>query len=352
MPDWSEWSVNAHYEKTITRPGDYILQVRAKDLWGNISNRKSVRFTIKAPFIKTPVFYILSGLILLSLIILVIRFRERQLRANTRLLEEKVKERTSKIEAQKEEITSSIEYASRIQRAMLPVEDHFKDVFSDYFILFKPRDIVSGDFYWIGEDDKHYFFTVADCTGHGVPGAFMGTMGISTLNEIIANNRELQANTVLNILREKTKTALHQTGKMGEANDGMDVAFCVLNKNRKMLQFSGAFNPLLLFQGGELKEYKADRMPIGIHYGSEKSFTNHVVTVSRGDTVYIFSDGFSSQFGGPDGTKYKSSNLKKLLSEIYYRPMVEQRNILENEFAKWKGSCDQVDDITIIGVRI
>lgn len=352
MPDWSEWSVNAHYEKTITRPGDYILQVRAKDLWGNISNRKSVRFTIKAPFIKTPVFYILSGLILLSLIILVIRFRERQLRAETRLLEEKVKERTSKIEAQKEEITSSIEYASRIQRAMLPVEDHFKDVFSDYFILFKPRDIVSGDFYWIGEDDKHYFFTVADCTGHGVPGAFMGTMGISTLNEIIANNRELQANTVLNILREKTKTALHQTGKMGEANDGMDVAFCVLNKNRKMLQFSGAFNPLLLFQRGELKEYKADRMPIGIHYGGEKSFTNNVVTVSRGDTVYIFSDGFSSQFGGPDGTKYKSSNLKKLLSEIYYRPMVEQRNILENEFEKWKGSQDQVDDITIIGVRI
>lgn len=352
MPDWSEWSVNAHYEKTITRPGDYILQVRAKDLWGNISNRKSVRFTIKAPFIKTPVFYILSGLILLSLIILVIRFRERQLRAKTRLLEEKVKERTSKIEAQKEEITSSIEYASRIQRAMLPVEDHFKDVFSDYFILFKPRDIVSGDFYWIGEDDKHYFFTVADCTGHGVPGAFMGTMGISTLNEIIANNRELQANTVLNILREKTKTALHQTGKMGEANDGMDVAFCVLNKNRKMLQFSGAFNPLLLFQRGELKEYKADRMPIGIHYGGEKSFTNNVVTVSRGDTVYIFSDGFSSQFGGPDGTKYKSSNLKKLLSEIYYRPMVEQRNILENEFEKWKGSHDQVDDITIIGVRI
>ena len=352
MPNWSEWSVKTHYEKTITRPGDYILQVRARDIWGNISDRKSVRFTIKAPIIKTPLFYVLSGLILLSLIILIIRFRERQLRMNTRLLEDKVQERTSKIEAQKEEITASIEYAGRIQRAMLPVDSHFKDAFSDYFILFKPRDIVSGDFYWIGEDDKHFFFTVADCTGHGVPGAFMSTMGISTLNEIIANNRDLQANTVLNLLREKTKTALHQTGKMGEANDGMDVAFCVLNKNRKILQFSGAFNSLLLFQGGERKEYKADRMPIGIHYGDERSFTNYVVTVSRGDTIYIYSDGFSSQFGGPDGTKYKSSNLKKLLSEIYYHPMVEQRNILENEFAKWKGSNDQVDDITIIGVRI
>ncbi|MCU0472322.1 MAG: SpoIIE family protein phosphatase [Bacteroidales bacterium] len=352
MPNWSEWSVKTHYEKAITRPGEYILQVRAKDIWGNISNRKSIRFTIKAPLTKTPLFYILSGLVLFSLIILIVRFRERQLRIKTRLLEERVKERTSKIEAQKEEITSSIEYAGRIQRAMLPVEDHFKDAFSDYFILFKPRDIVSGDFYWIGEDDKHIFFTVADCTGHGVPGAFMSTMGISTLNEIIANNRDLQANTVLNLLREKTKTALHQTGKFGEANDGMDIAFCVISKTRKILQYSGAFNPLLLFQGGELKEYRADRMPIGIHYGAERSFTNYVVTVSRGDTIYIYSDGFSSQFGGAGGTKYKASNLKKLLSEIYYRPMVEQRNILENEFTRWKGSYDQVDDITIIGVRV
>ncbi|MDQ1296553.1 MAG: hypothetical protein QG611_531 [Bacteroidota bacterium] len=352
MPNWSEWSVKTHYEKAITRPGDYILQVRAKDIWGNISDRKSIRFTIKAPLIRTPLFYILSGLILLSFIILIIRFRERQLRIKTKLLEERVKERTSKIEAQKEEITSSIEYAGRIQRAMLPGEDHFKEAFSDYLIFFKPRDIVSGDFYWIGEDDKHIFFTVADCTGHGVPGAFMSTMGISTLNEIISNNRDLQANTVLNLLREKTKTALHQTGKLGEANDGMDIAFCVLSKTRKILQFSGAFNPLLLFQGGELKEYRADRMPIGIHYGAERSFTNYVVTVSRGDTIYIYSDGFSSQFGGPCGSKFKASNLKKLLSEIYYRPMVEQRNILENEFVKWKGSHDQVDDITIIGLRI
>jgi serine phosphatase RsbU (regulator of sigma subunit) len=352
MPGWSPWSIETGYAMTIPKPGDYVLQVRAKDLWGNIGKPKSVKFTIKSPFIQTPLFYILTSLTFISLVIFIILFRERQLRNKNKLLEERVSERTARIEAQKAEITSSIEYASRIQMAMLPMEDHFREAFSDYFILFKPRDIVSGDFYWIGEDDKYIFFTVADCTGHGVPGAFMSTMGISTLNEIIANNRNLQANTVLNLLREKTKTSLHQTGKAGEANDGMDVAFCVLSKKRKTLQFSGAFNPLFIFQRGEFKEYRGDRMPIGIHYGDESSFTNYVINVNRGDTIYIFSDGFTSQFGGSAGTKYKTSNLKKLLRDIYYRPMVEQRNILENEFTRWKGTEDQVDDITIIGMRI
>ncbi|HOO98798.1 MAG TPA: SpoIIE family protein phosphatase [Bacteroidales bacterium] len=352
MPDWSEWSARTHYEVPISRPGDYILQVRARDLWGNISERRSVRFTIKAPLTRTAVFYIVSGILALSLIVFIIRFRERQLHAKTRLLEKRVRERTAQIEAQKGEITSSIEYAGRIQKAMLHVDEHFRDSFSDYFIFFRPRDIVSGDFYWISEDDKSIFFTVADCTGHGVPGAFMSTMGISTLNEIVANNHDLQANNVLNLLREKVIRALHQTGREGEASDGMDVAFCILNKNRRLLQYSGAFNPLVIFQQGEIREFRADRMPIGIHYGDERPFTNNVISVNRGDTLYIFSDGFNSQFGGPGGGKYKSANLKKLLREIYYRPMVEQRNILQNELEQWMGNNDQTDDVTIIGIRI
>ncbi len=352
MSDWAPWSSDTHYEKVITKPGDYTLQVRARDLWGNIGEPESLKFTIKAPFTKTLVFYFLVWITAIALVILIIRFREKQLQQKNRILEEKVKERTAEIEAQKEEITASILYAGRIQRAMLPMEEHFKDAFSDYFIMFKPRDIVSGDFYWIGEDDKSIFFTVSDCTGHGVPGAFMSTMGISTLNEIIANNRDLQANTVLNLLRDKTMRALHQTGKEGEAADGMDIAFCVLNKSRKALQYSGAFNPLIIFQGGEFKEYRADRMPIGIHYGDAKTFTNYVIPVTRGYTMYIFSDGYNDQFGGPEGTKYKMANFRNLLKQIYYRPMIEQRNILEAEFQKWKGSADQVDDITIIGVRI
>jgi len=352
MTDWSPWSVRTNYNLMVPIPGDYVLKVRAKDLWGNIGEPQSIKFTLKAPFTQTTLFYFLVGLFVLLFLFLIVRFREGQLQKENKILEAKVKERTAEIEAQKQEITSSIEYASRIQRAMLPEEEHFTKFFSDHFIIYKPRDIVSGDFYWIGENEKYFFFTVADCTGHGVPGAFMSTLGISTLNEIIKNPENLQSNTILSMLRDKIKTSLHQRGREGEAADGMDMAFCVFNKNRKSLQFSGAYNPLFIFQNGELKEYKADRMPIGIYYGEKDTFTNYEINLKKGDTIYIFSDGLADQFGGPDGVKYKVSNLKKLLSGIYSRPMEEQRRDIENEFEKWKGSSDQVDDITIIGVRI
>jgi serine phosphatase RsbU (regulator of sigma subunit)/ligand-binding sensor domain-containing protein len=352
MPDWSPWSVRTNYNLMIPVPGEYTLKVRAKDLWGNIGEPESIKFTIKAPFTETTFFYVLVIVVVLVFLFLIVRFREGQLKKENEILEEKVKERTAEIEAQKEEITSSIEYASRIQMAMLPVDDIYKNLFEDHFVIFKPRDIVSGDFYWIGEDEKHIFFTVADCTGHGVPGAFMSTLGMSTLNEIITNNSDLQANTVLSLLRDKIKTSLHQTGKEGEAADGMDVAFCVLHKNRKTLQYSGAYNPLFIFQGGEFKEYKADRMPIGIYYGEKQEFTNYEINVKKGDAIYIFSDGLPDQFGGPDGSKFKKANLKRLLSEIYYKPMAEQRSIIEHEFEKWRGSTEQIDDITIIGIRV
>ncbi len=351
MTEWSKWSIN-NTVSLMMKPGKYTLQVRAKDIWGNVSEPKIVGFTIEAPFTQKTIFYILLLGAALFTLIGVVRFRERQLKKDKRILETKVKERTAKIEAQKLEITSSIEYASRIQMAMLPEEVHFRDSFSDYFVIFKPRDIVSGDFYWIGEDEEKIFFTVADCTGHGVPGAFMSALGISTLDEIITNNSNLKANTVLSLLREKIKTSLHQTGKQGEATDGMDVAFCILHKNRTILEFSGAYNPLCIFRGDIFEEYRADRMPIGIYYGEKDSFTNYEIKVQKGDTIYIFTDGFADQFGGPRGSRYMKYNLKKLLSEIYTRPMAEQRKILEKEFEKWKGSTDQIDDVTILGVRI
>jgi serine phosphatase RsbU (regulator of sigma subunit) len=235
---------------------------------------------------------------------------------------------------------------------MLPEADHIRELFPEHFIFFKPRDIVSGDFYWIGENEHHIFLTVADCTGHGVPGAFMSTLGVTTLNEIISNKKNLHANTVLNLLREKIKTSLHQTGKEGEAADGMDVSFCILHKNRRSLEFSGAFNPLIVIQNGELKEYKGDRMPIGIYRGDKGSFTNFEISVNSGDTVYLFSDGLGDQFGGPYGTKYKRSSVKKLLWEIHTKPMEEQRKAIEEEFILWKGKCEQIDDVTVIGVKI
>ncbi len=352
MTEWSPWSTRTSYSRIVPKSGEYVLLIRAKDLWGNIGEPVSLKFTIKAPFTKTTIFYVLIISFVLLIIFLIVRFRERQLYEKNRILEEKVKERTAEIEAQKEEITSSIEYASRIQRAMLPETYLFKESFSDFFIIFKPRDIVSGDFFWINEDAKNIYFTVGDCTGHGVPGAFMSTLGISTLHDIITNNSSLKANSVLNLLREKIKTSLHQTGKQGEAADGMDISFCILNKNRNTIQFSGAYSPIFIFTGEELKEYKSDRMPIGIHYGDENSFTNFEINIKRGDTIYIFSDGYTDQFGGPDDSKYKKSNLKKLLSDICHKPMDEQKKIVEDEFDKWKGEADQVDDVTIIGIRI
>ena len=352
MEDWSDWSPQTKYSVPVYRQGEYVLQVRAKDLWGNTGEITTLHFTIKAPFIKTPAFYILFGSALLALIIVVVRFRERQLHIQNRMLEQKVKERTAEIEAQKAEITDSIEYAGRIQAALMPMEIHFKEHFSDYFILFRPRDIVSGDFYWIGEDDSGVFFTVADCTGHGVPGAFMSTLGISTLNEIVANHRKLEASTALNILREKTKRSLHQTGREGEAADGMDIAFCVLDHKKTTLQFSGAYSPLYIVQDGDLKEYKADRMPIGIHYGGEVPFTNYEIKVKKGDLIYMFSDGYADQFGGPDGTKFKKTNLRKLLTSIHNLPMSDQQAILEKELNNWRGTSEQIDDITVLGVKI
>jgi serine phosphatase RsbU (regulator of sigma subunit) len=351
MTEWSKWSYNTTIPLMI-KPGKYTLKVRAKDIWGNESQPKVVSFSIDEPFTQTTFFYILVFCVVVILIIAIMRFRERQLQKDKRILESKVKERTAQIEAQKQEITSSIEYASRIQMAMLPEDSHFKKSFSDYFIIFNPRDIVSGDFYWIGEDETRIYFTVADCTGHGVPGAFMSTLGISILDEIITNNKNLKANTVLNLLTEKVKTSLHQTGKPGEAADGMDLALCILHKNRNIIEYSGAYNPLLHFHDGGQTEYRADRMPIGIYYGKKDSFTNHEISVNKGDTLYIFSDGYADQFGGKKGCKYMKYNLKKLLTEIHSKPMNEQRKILEMEFDSWKGTANQIDDVTILGVRI
>ncbi|HEX2967853.1 MAG TPA: SpoIIE family protein phosphatase [Bacteroidales bacterium] len=352
MSEWSPWSNRTSYSRGIPKPGNYELQIRARDLWGQVGEPVSLKFTMKAPFTQTSVFYLLTILGSLLIILVIIRFREGQLHEKNRILEEKVKERTAEIEAQKEEITSSIEYASRIQMAMLPIPALFNESFSEYFIIFKPRDIVSGDFYWVGEDSKNIYFTVADCTGHGVPGAFMSALGISILNEIITHNKDLKASNFLNLLREQVKTQLHQTGKEGEAADGMDISLCVLKKNRELLQFSGAFNPLYAYTGGELIEFKADRMPIGIHYGDEASFTNHEIKVKKGDVLYLLSDGLTDQFGGPEGSKFKKAQFKKLISEIHHRPLSDQKKLIELEFLKWKGNHEQIDDVTVMGIRI
>ena len=264
-------------------------------------------------------------------------------------------EQRDKILKQNERIKQSIEYARRIQEAVLPSQKNLTDAGLKHFIYYRPRDIVSGDFYWVYKNDKQVIIAAADATGHGVPGAFMSMLGIAFLNELkeLASEKNLQPNLILEKLRNKVKSSLKQTGEENEAKDGIDIALCAYDFTTGVLQYSGAHNPLYIIHAdtGNLSEIKADRQPIGIHR-KEKPFTNHQIKLKKGDIFYLFSDGFVDQFGGSKGRKLKHKNFKELLLMIYDLSMEEQKEMMEMTFEQWKGSYDQVDDILVIGVKV
>jgi serine phosphatase RsbU (regulator of sigma subunit) len=276
---------------------------------------------------------------------------------------EELNQRNDEIEAQRdfahkqhEEITDSINYARRIQSAMLPPKTYVSELLNDSFILYKPRDIVSGDFYWVKQVNQYVVIAAADCTGHGVPGAFMSILGIGYLNEIVARREITQANQVLNDLRKQIKNALRQRGERDESKDGIDMALCVLDLKNNTLQYAGANNPLYLIRGvkaeAELIEYSPDRMPIGYYYGKDVSFTNHDIKLKPGDTFYMFSDGFMDQKGGKENKKFLSRRFKALLMEIQDQPMLDQKDALYQSLCEWMGSNSQTDDILVVGVSV
>jgi len=303
---------------------------------------------------------------------------ELQTKVN-RELEEKVRERTSEIEQQKEEIltqagylemanaeitaqkniiekehnnmTDSIRYAQRIQNAVLPKSDQLNNFKSQHFILFKPRDIVSGDFYFFEQTENSYIIAAADCTGHGVPGAFMSMLGVTLLNEIIRRDINLKPNEILDQLRISIKLALRQTGTYNETQDGMDIALCVIQKTSLKMDFAGAYNPLILFRNNELLLYPADRMPVSV-YVKEQPFTNTSLQLMSGDVFYLFSDGYYSQFNGETKEKFKNTRFKQLLQSIHQQPMNEQKKLLTKTFDDWQGSGNQTDDVLVIGIKI
>jgi len=254
---------------------------------------------------------------------------------------------------QKEEITSSIVYAKRIQSALLPSEEHILSSGVEYFIYFKPLSIVSGDFYWLARKDNLLFTAAADCTGHGVPGAFMSMLGLSFINEIVNQFEIYTANEILIKLRKNIIGSLKQTGKEGESKDGMDIAFTVLNLDTLEMQYAGAYNPLYIYRNQELIQVKADRMPIGIHI-KMNDFNNNIIQMQKGDMFYLFSDGYHDQMGGlePEPKKLMTKGYQRILQNIHLKPMEEQKQILENEIVAWLGINEQIDDITVIGVRI
>lgn len=265
----------------------------------------------------------------------------------------KTKLAEEEIAKQNKQIKGSIMYAKRIQEAVLTPEEIISAYLPEHFILFKPRDIVSGDFYWAAEKNNKLIVTAADCTGHGVPGAFMSMLGIAFLNQIIAEkrNEELHASDILEELRIKVKTSLRQTGKEGEAKDGMDMALCIIDKENMKVEFSGAQNPLILIRDKEVIEYKGDIMPIGIAY-DEKPFQNNILDIKPGDTMYIYSDGYADQFGGMPKKKFFSKRLKQYFVKINDKTLNEQNLFLDDTFEKWRGEIKQVDDVLVIGLKI
>ncbi len=286
--------------------------------------------------------FILGSILLLIIILIFSLLLFNQLRQK--------KKANILLESKNQEISDSIHYASRIQSAILPPVEYIAETLPSHFILDKPRDIVSGDFYWLARKENRVIVAVADCTGHGVPGAFMSMLGVAFLNEIINQNDNLNANDILNKLRENVIKSLHQTGKAGEATDGMDIALCIISNNK--LQYAGANNPLYFIRDKNLTEIKADKMPISIHINDNVSFTNHELDIKEGDMIYLFTDGYVDQFGGEKGKKFKFNQFKKLLLDICDKHPEEQKNILDKTLIAWQGKFKQIDDILIMGIKI
>jgi serine phosphatase RsbU (regulator of sigma subunit) len=297
--------------------------------------------------------------------IALLKMRE-DLRENERFLERKVEERTAEVVRQKQEIeiqkakievlfnhvTDSIRYAKRLQDAILPPDYLVKELLPDSFVLYKPKDIVSGDFYWMEKVRNKVYFATVDCTGHGVPGAIMSIVGHNQIKQAIHRAEALTPSKILDELSKGVRESLHQNYEGSTTKDGMDMTLCCLNYETRELEFAGAFNPLYFIRDGELQEIKVNKFPVGAFIGENKNFTNHKISLQEGDIIYIFSDGYADQFGGPKGKKFMVSQFRKLLLSIHTRPMHEQKHLLDIAIEDWKGVEDQVDDILVMGVKV
>jgi serine phosphatase RsbU (regulator of sigma subunit) len=354
--DWQPVTSQTSANYPALPPGKYTFMVIACNSQG-VWNSKPVtfHFIIKPPFYLTWWFILISVFIIVVLVIVYIRVREQNLVKEKIILEEKVKERTAEvvqksviIEEKNRDIMASIRYAERIQRAMLPREDTFQET----FVLFLPKDVVSGDFYWMYDNGDTQFIAAVDCTGHGVPGAFMSIIGHNSLNKVVREYGLTRPSAILDQLNVEVIKSILQSQERG-INDGMDLALIALHRKTGTLEFAGAYNPLYLVRNGEVIVYKADRFPIGMATMEQKKiFTNTVVEIQAGDMLYMTSDGYADQFGSPDVKKFKSVNVKRILSEIWNLPVMVQKERLEKEIMDWKGELPQVDDIMFIGTKI
>ncbi len=309
--------------------------------------KQDEKIVVQAEAIQKQKIIILAAALALVLVFGLVYFIWRNYR-NKKRANILLQAQRDQIAYQKKHITDSIEYAKRIQAAILPSMELFSHNL-EHFVLFKPRDIVSGDFYWAEEIDGKYLIVTADCTGHGVPGAFMSMLGISLLNEIIISKEISMPDQILNKLRDKIIESLKQeSGSI--IKDGMDMTICLFDRASNLLLFSGANNPLYVVSEGQLEQIKGDKMPVAIHEIMEP-FKLHQLELKKGDTFYTFSDGFADQFGGPAQKKFLAKNFRKLLLSIQDLSMLEQGNKLDEVFTAYRKEVEQVDDVVVIGVK-
>lgn len=326
----------------------------------------------KAKLQKQKIFtWVFVGGFLFMIILAYVIFKSYQRKKKTNIIltqqKNEIEEQRNEIEAQRDFvtqqrdkiahqntiITDSIEYAKRIQSALFPQEKFLNRVLPDYFIYMKPKNIVSGDFYWVAEKEDKLIVAVSDCTGHGVPGAFMSMLGIAFLNEIVNKNTKIQANTILDQLRENIIDSLHQEYGVRGSKDGMDMSICIFDKKTFEMQFAGAYNPVYILREKEIIELKADKMPVGIHaVNVAKDFTNQEFKLEKMDMLYLFSDGYLDQFGGEKGMKFKQKAFKELLVNIAHKSTEIQKQEIEKTMEEWQGNQSQLDDMMIMGIRI
>lgn len=274
---------------------------------------------------------------------------------NTELAQQRdlANEQRDRLSVQKKMITDSIEYARRIQNAILPQEKWINEILPEHFIFHHPRDIVSGDFYWFSKHNDKLYIAAVDCTGHGVPGAFMSMLGVAFLNEIVNKDNISHANEILNHLRLHIINALHQSDTDNSSKDGMDISLCIIDKKNHHIEFAGANLPLYIIADNQLSEIKGDRMPIGIYSTKTNTpFTNHNIAYQQNNVLYLFSDGYADQFGGKNKEKFKKKKLKELLLDIHQQPLTKQKDTLLQTLNDWKGTHSQIDDILLIGVKL
>jgi ligand-binding sensor domain-containing protein len=358
--DWSKLTTSREVSYSL-RDGKYKFNLLAVNEDG-ISQESAVSFDIliKQPFWRSWWFILLAFSAMTGTVILIIRQRDKAQRKIQEYLEKELDARTSvvrrqkaEIELQNVEITDSINYAKRIQSSILPDINKLKESFRDAFILFQPRDIVSGDFYWFDKLDEDKFILVcADSTGHGVPGAFMSMIGSTLLQDIIARKRISKPSEILSMLDRQIFSTLNQNVELGVSNDGMDMVVCEFNIKTRHLRFASAMRPVIMLLDGESYYIKGNRSSIGGETVNEKFFDDQEYYLKENDIIYLFSDGLSDQFGGPDGKKMKIARLKRIIEQVSDLAMDEQKTAISKFYYDWKGNFDQVDDILLMGVRI